>query len=387
MVDHLACTRCGQTASAAELTNTCACGAPVLAHYDLPALVAHAARPGVHRERTDVWRYREVMPIEPDETPLTLGEGWTPLVRSQRIGPALGLERLYFKDEGLNPTGTFKARGMAVAVHRARALGARSVILPSAGNAGSAAAAYCAAAGLGCTVAMPEQTPQPIIDECRAFGADLHLVAGSIANAGRWVQERIAENGSFDLSTLREPYRIEGKKTMGYELAEAFDWQLPDAIVYPTGGGTGLIAMWKAFDEMQALGWIGVERPRMIAVQAIGCAPIVAAFRAGAGAAMPVANPETVASGLRVPSALGDFLILATLRSSGGTAVSVSDPQLLDGAHRLASEEGILAGPEAGATVSALTKLLDAGAIARHERVVCFVTGHGLKYPAIMSAA
>jgi threonine synthase len=358
-----------------------------MAHYDLPGLAARATQPGNDRERTDVWRYREVMPIGADETPLTLGEGWTPLVRSQRIGPALGLERLYFKDEGLNPTGTFKARGMAVAVHRARALGARGVILPSAGNAGSAAAAYCAAAGLTCTVAMPESTPQPIIDECRAFGADLHLVAGSIANAGRWVRERIAENGSFDLSTLREPYRIEGKKTMGYELAEAFDWQLPDAVVYPTGGGTGLIAMWKAFDEMQALGWIGAERPRMIAVQAIGCAPIVAAFRAGADAAIPVADPETVASGLRVPSALGDFLILATLRSSGGTAVSVSDPQLLDGAHRLASEEGILAGPEAGATVSALTKLLDAGAIARHERVVCFVTGHGLKYPAVMSAA
>jgi threonine synthase len=358
-----------------------------MAHYDLLALAPRATQPGVDRERTDVWRYREVMPIETDETPLTLGEGWTPLVRSQRIGPALGLDRLYFKDEGLNPTGTFKARGMAVAVHRARALGARSVILPSAGNAGSAAAAYCAAAGLTCTVAMPEATPQPIIDECRAFGADLHLVAGSIANAGRWVRARIAENGSFDLSTLREPYRIEGKKTMGYELAEAFDWELPDAIVYPTGGGTGLIAMWKAFGEMQALGWIGAERPRMIAVQAIGCAPIVAAFRAGADGAMPVADPETVASGLRVPSALGDFLILATLRSSGGTAVTVSDPQLLDGAHRLASEEGILAGPEAGATVSALTKLLDAGAIARHERVVCFITGHGLKYPAIMSAA
>jgi threonine synthase len=387
VVDHLACTRCDQTVSADELRNTCDCGGPLMARYDLAAIAARVTHPGAGLERADVWRYRELMPIEADETPLTLGEGWTPLVRSQRIGPALGLERLYFKDEGLNPTGTFKARGMAVAVHRARALGARGVILPSAGNAGSAAAAYCAAAGLTCTVAMPESTPQPIIDECRAFGADLQLVAGSIADAGQWVRQRIAEDGSFDLSTLREPYRIEGKKTMGYELAEAFGWRLPNAILYPTGGGTGLIAMWKAFDELETLGWIGPERPRMIAVQATGCAPIVTAFRAGADTAPPATDPETVASGLRVPSALGDFLILAALRSSGGTAVAVTDPELLDGAHRLASLEGISAGPEAGATVAALLELLETGAIERHERVVCFVTGHGLKYPAVMSAA
>jgi threonine synthase len=290
------------------------------------------------------------------------------------------------KDETGNPTGSFKARGLAVAVHRARALGARHIALPSAGNAGSAAAAYAAAAGLGCTVAMPTDTPVPIVAETRAYGARVELVEGSIADAGRWIRERIASEGWFDVSTLREPYRVEGKKTMGYELAEDLGWSLPEAVVYPTGGGTGLIGMWKAFDELEALGWTGPKRPRMIAVQAAGCAPIVAAFDAGREEAEPVAEPRTVASGLRVPAAIGDSMMLGILRGSGGTAVTVTDAELLAGASRLAREEGILAGPEAGAAVAALPELLKRGVIAPGDRIALFVTGHGLKYPLLMNA-
>jgi threonine synthase len=328
-----------------------------------------------------VWRYREVLPVARGEEPLSLGEGGTPLLRSRRVGPAAGLGDLLLKDETLNPTGSFKARGLAVAVHRARSLGAERIVLPSAGNAGSAAAAYAAAAGMACSVVVPRGTPAPIVAETRAYGATVEIVEGSIADAGRRTREICAQEGGFDVSTLREPYRVEGKKTMGYELAEDLGWTLPDAIVYPTGGGTGLVGMWKAFDELEALGWIGPERPRMIAVQAVGCAPIVHALGAGADRAEPVADPRTVASGLRVPSAIGDFLILDILRRSEGTALAVTDAELLDGARRLAREEGILAGPEAGAAVAALPALLEV--VARDDRIVLFVTGHGLKYPAI----
>jgi len=333
-----------------------------------------------------IWRWREVLPVEPGEEPLTLGEGGTPLLRSRSIGPALGMPRLAFKDESCNPTLSFKARGLAVAIHRARALGARHVAIPSAGNAGSATAAYCAAAGLPCTIAMPTDTPAPILAECRAHAARVELVEGTIADAGAWIRERAADAGWFDVSTLREPYRLEGKKTMGYELAEAGGWTLPGAIVYPTGGGTGLIGMWKAFDEMEALGWIGAERPRMISVQASGCAPIVHAFEAGTTRAEPVRDPHTVASGLKVPSAIGDFLILAALYGSGGSAVAVEDEELLAGARSLAADEGIFASPEAGATVAALPGLLESGAIDPEAETVCFVTGHGIKYPVLCGA-
>lgn len=383
MIDHLACSRCEKLRSADELANVCPCGAPLLARYDLEEI---RERGGSQRggRTNDVWRYREVMPIGDGEEALTLGEACTPLTPSRRIGVSLGIDRLYFKDEGINPTGSFKARGLAVAVHRARALGASEVALPSAGNAGSAAAAYAAAAGVRCTVAMPLTTPEPIVEECRSFGARLELVDGSIADAGTWIRERSAERGWFDVSTLREPYRIEGKKTMGYELAETLGWTLPDVIVYPTGGGTGLIAMWKAFEEMETLGWIGSDRPRMVVVQASGCAPIVTAHKLGREAAEPVSHPATLASGLRVPAALGDFLILAAVRASGGTAVAVDDDALLSGARRLARDEGIHAGPEAGATVAALSTLIAEKHIDPTDRVVCFVTGHGLKYPVIM---
>ena len=388
MIRSLECAACGAEADAGRLQNLCpACGGPLLARYDLAGL-AHRWSPRDLAGRTrGLWRWREVLPIEPGETPLTLGEGGTPELTSRAIGPALGLRRLAFKDESGNPTLSFKARGLAVAVHRARVLGARHLAIPSAGNAGSATAAYAAAAGLSSTVAMPRDTPTPIVSECRIYGAAVELVDGTIADAGAWIRARADAEGWFDVSTLREPYRLEGKKTMGYELAEARGWTLPDAIVYPTGGGTGLIGMWKAFDELEALGWIGPARPRMVSVQAAGCAPIVAAYEAGAERAEPVREPRTVASGLKVPSAIGDFLILDAVRRSGGTALAVDDEALLAGARMLAREEGILASPEAGATVAALPRLLEQEVIGPEDRVVCFVTGHGIKYPVVEASA
>ncbi|MGH7542389.1 MAG: threonine synthase [Gemmatimonadota bacterium] len=387
MLARLECAGCGRAHPADRLQNLCPCGGPLLARFDLAALAGRWCRADLAARRRDLWRYREVLPIGPGEEPLTLGEGGTPLLRSRRIGPAAGLSDLLLKDETLNPTGSFKARGLAVAVHRARALGARRIVLPSAGNAGSAAAAYAAAAGIACSVVVPYDTPAPIVAETRAYGATVELVDGSIADAGRRAQELCAEEDGFDVSTLREPYRVEGKKTMGYELAEDLGWTLPDAVVYPTGGGTGLVGMWKAFEELEAIGWIGTERPRMVAVQASGCAPLVHAFDGGAARAEPVADPRTVASGLRVPSAIGDFLILDILHRSRGAAVAVSDEELLEGARRLAREEGVLAGPEAGAAVAALPGLLERGVVARDDRIVLFVTGHGLKYPAITELA
>jgi threonine synthase len=387
LIEGLECARCSLPAAADRLQNLCpSCDGPLLARYDLAGL-ARRWRPGaIVSRRRDVWRWREVLPISPEEEPLSLGEGGTPLVASRSIGPALGLSRLSFKDESVNPTLSFKARGLAVAIHRARALGAHHVAIPSAGNAGSATAAYCAAAGLPCTVAMPADTPVPILDECRAYGARVELVEGTIADAGAWIRERVAAEGWFDVSTLREPYRLEGKKTMGYELAESGEWALPAVLVYPTGGGTGLIGMWKAFDELEALGWISGERPRMVSVQASGCAPIVQAFESGSDRADPVREPRTVASGLKVPAAIGDFLILAAIRDSGGTAVAIEDADLLAGARRLAREEGILASPEAGATVAALPRLLEAGVVEPDDEIVCFVTGHGIKYPVLCGA-
>lgn len=387
MIQGLECATCGSAAAADRLQNLCpSCGGPLLARYDLVDLARRWQPRDLAARPRDMWRWREVLPISADEEPLTLGEGGTPLVASRSIGPALGFSRLSFKDESCNPTLSFKARGLAVAVHRARALGARHVAIPSAGNAASATAAYCAAAGLPCTVAMPVDTPVPILEECRAYGARVELVDGTIADAGEWIRERVAAEGWFDVSTLREPYRLEGKKTMGYELAESGEWTLPAAIVCPTGGGTGLIGMWKAFDELEALGWIGSERPRMVSVQASGCAPIVRAFEEGSARADPVQEPRTVASGLKVPSAIGDFLILAAIRASGGTAVAVEDADLLAGARRLAREEGILASPEAGATVAVLPRLLEEGIIGPDDEIVCFVTGHGIKYPILCGA-
>jgi threonine synthase len=338
---------------------------------------------GSLRDRpSTLWRYAEVLPGA--EVMISLGEGMTPLHRAEFLGRSLGLDRLYIKDESGNPTGSFKARGMATAVTMARRFGARHLALPSAGNAGGAAAAYGALAGLAVDLFLPADTPQPFRLEAAAYGATVHLVDGDISDCGVRVREGRGREGWFDLSTLREPFRLEGKKIMGYELAEQFGWELPDVIVYPTGGGTGLIGMWKAFEELEQLGLLrSTERPRMIVVQAAGCAPIVEAFGAGADSSTPWPEPRTYASGLRVPSVLGDRLILQALRESGGTALAVTDEEMAAAQLEMARGEGIFPAPEGGATLAAARRLVDDGSIGPADRVVLLNTGSGLKYPSI----
>ena len=378
-VSHLSCAACGQSYPPNRLYNLCQqCQKPLLVHYDLDR-VALSTRQLADRQAS-LWRYREVLPVERAENVISLGEGWTPLLHAQRLGRQLGLSRLYIKDEALNPTASFKARGMAVAVSMAKELGVKKLAVPSAGNAAGALAAYAARAGLDAHIFMPRDVPLANRLECQYYGARVTLVDGLITDCGRMVAEGQDREGWFDVSTLKEPYRIEGKKTMGYELAEQLDWQLPDVIVYPTGGGTGLIGMWKAFDEMERLGWIGPGRPRMVSVQAEGCAPIVQALADGADTGAPVAHPHPVAAGLRVPKAIGDFIILDILRRSRGTAVSVSDADLMAAAQQLAAAEGIFPAPEGAACVPALHTLLERGALKADERVVAFNTGGGLKY-------
>ncbi len=327
-----------------------------------------------------MWRYREVLPVEKDENIVTLGEGWTPLLHTERLGQKLGLRNLYIKDESQNPTQSFKARGMTAAVSMAKELGARKLAVPSAGNAAGALAAYSARAGLECFIFMPRDTPRANIVECEQAGAQVTLMEGLITDCGAEVSRRKDAEGWFDMSTLKEPYRIEGKKTLGYELAEQFDWTLPDVIVYPTGGGTGLIGMWKAFDEMEKMGWIGHERPRMVTVQAAGCAPIVRAFEDGKRFAEEFPNAATLASGLRVPRAIGDFLILDALRESGGTAIAVNDEELIAATREIGAAEGLFCAPEGAACLPALRKMIAAGQVKPEERVVLFNTGAGVKY-------
>ena len=384
---ELECSYCGAREDAARAASTCpACGKVLLVRYDLEAAAATLRKETLAERRTDMWRYAELLPVVEGANVVTLGEGWTPLLPAERLGTALGLSALYLKDEGSNPTGSFKARGLSAAVSRAKELGLTELVIPTAGNAGGALAAYCAAAGMRATVFMPRDAPAANRLECRLHGARLELVDGVISDAGRHAAAAAKEHGWFDVSTLREPYRLEGKKTMGFELAEQFGWELPDVIVYPTGGGTGLIGIWKAFDELEALGWIDSRRPRMVAVQAEGCAPIVHAFEAGSEFAEPVANPHTIAAGLRVPAAIGDYLILRTLRESGGTAVAVSDDAIREAVGLVAREAGILTAPEAAATVAAVPELLERGAIERDERVVLLLTGSGLKYMDVLAS-
>jgi threonine synthase len=327
-----------------------------------------------------MWRYRELLPISEERHVTSMGEGITPLLPAKRLGAKLGCERLFVKEEGLNPTGTFKSRGLSVAVSKAKELGAKTLAMASAGNAGAALAAYGARAGLEVWVFMPTDAPAMNKAECKAHGANLVLVDGLIDAAARVAREQIVEQGWFDLSTLREPYRVEGKKTMGFELAEQFSWLLPDVIIYPTGGGTGIIGMWKAFDELEALGWIGQRRPKMIAVQAAGCAPIVRAFERGSENAEPWEGAETIATGIKVPAALGDYLILRAIRESGGVAISVTDEEIIYSLTELAREEGIFACPEGAATLAGLKRLLAAGTISGSESIVLFNTGAGLIY-------
>jgi len=380
-VTHLECAACGLRHEARRLHNLCAeCGKPLLVRYDLKRAAASLMRESLPGRGPDLWRYREVLPVENDENIVTLGEGFTPLVHASRLGAQLRLSELYIKDEGQNPTQSFKARGMAAAVSMAKELGATKLAVPSAGNAAGALAAYAARAGLEAHIFMPRDTPRANVIECEQTGAQVTLMDGLITDCGAEVARRKDAEGWFDVSTLKEPYRIEGKKTMGYELAEQFDWELPDVIIYPTGGGTGLIGMWKAFDEMEQMGWIGSKRPRMVTVQASGCAPIVRAFEEGKRFAEEFPNAQTTASGLRVPRAIGDFLILDALRASGGTAVAVTDEELIDATKEIGAAEGIFCAPEGAACLPALKKMLTGGSVKPNERVVLFNTGSGVKY-------
>jgi threonine synthase len=379
-VTHLYCSSCGKQLEAGRLYNLCECGKPLMVAYDLERAGSSLKRDALAGRGCTLWRYREVLPVVLESNRVSLGEGMTPLLKAERLGSRIGMRNLYIKDESLNPTGSFKARGMAVAVAMAKELGARKLAAPSAGNAAGALAAYAARAGLEAFIFMPRDTPRANIVECEQTGAHVTLIDGLITDCGRIVAERKDAEGWFDVSTLKEPYRVEGKKTMGYELAEQFRWELPDVIFYPTGGGTGLIGMWKAFDEMQQMGWVGSARPRMVSVQAEGCAPIVQAFAAGATTGAEITNARTIASGLRVPRAVGDFLMLDILRQSKGGAVAVSDEDLVTAVKEIGSAEGVFAAPEGAACLPALKKMLANGEVGREERVVLFNTGAGVKY-------
>jgi len=372
-----------------QIHHLCSCGAPLVARYDLTAARRWSRDSLAGREPT-MWRYRELMPLIESrsgvEPPVSLGEGWTPLLHAPRLGAMLGLNRLYVKDESPNPTNSFKARGLSAAVTRAFYLGAKVLSVPTAGNAGNALAAYAARAGLTAKVFMPRDVKRPFIRECELYGAEVTLVDGLITDAGRIAAERGKPHGWYDVSTLKEPYRIEGKKTMGYEIAEQLGWELPDWIIYPTGGGTGMVGMWKAFSELAALGWIDpARRPHMVTVQAAGCAPIVRAFAAGAEKAAPWENAHTIADGLRVPRAIGDFLVLRALRDSGGAAIAVGDAEMVTGMKDLGRLEGVSAAPEGGAAVQALRVLVGEGRIKPQDRVVLFNTGGALKYLDVLS--
>jgi threonine synthase len=360
----------------------CDCGKPLRVDYDIQSMALAFTRNDLKDRRTDLWRYREALPLPAGTDPPTLGEGGTPLIPAPSLAVSLGMagESLLIKDEAVNPTGSFKARGMAVAVALAKELGARKLAVPSAGNAGGALAAYAARAGLEAHVFMPRDVPRANRLECELSGAQVTLVDGLITDCARLVQERQAAEGWFDVSTLKEPYRVEGKKTMGYEIAEDLDWTLPDVILYPTGGGTGLIGMWKAFDEIERLGWIDSRRPRMISIQAAGCAPIVSAFESGADEAGMFETARTVAAGLRVPRAIGDFIMLDIIRRSEGTAIAIEDAELMADARNLSASTGICACPEGGACLAALRKLISDGRIRPNEKTVLFNTGTGLKY-------
>lgn len=385
---HLECAACHLKHEARRLLNLCIeCAKPLLVRYDLDAAARTLTRDSLGGRRSDMWRYREVLPVENDDNVVSLGEGLTPLLRSKNLGRKLGIDELYIKDESQNPTQSFKARGMSAAVSMAKELGAKKLAAPSAGNAAGALAAYAARAGLECFIFMPRDTPRANVVECEQTGAHVTLMDGLITDCGAEVARRKDAEGWFDVSTLKEPYRVEGKKTLGYELAEQMDWQLPDVIIYPTGGGTGLVGMWKAFDEMEQMGWIGPKRPRMVTVQASGCAPIVRAFEEGKRHADEFQNASTVASGLRVPKAIGDFLILDALRESGGTAVDVRDDELIAAVSEIGAAEGVFCAPEGAACLPALRKLMDRGEVNPSERIVLFNTGAGVKYLEAFSSA
>src|SRR6202046_4011592 len=379
-VTHLECSVCAKQYDAGKIHNLCECGGPLLVGYNLEKAKESGNRDWIPNGPSNMWRYAPVLPVSKPAAIVSLGEGMTPLIHTKRLGSRLGASDVWVKDEGINPTGSFKARGLSCAISMCVELGVKKVAIPSAGNAAGARAAYAAAAGIEAHIFMPRDVPQANYIECCAAGAKVTLVDGLISDCGKMVAARKDAEGWFEISTLKEPYRIEGKKTMGYEVAEQFRWTLPDVIFYPCGGGVGMIGMWKAFDEMEQMGWIGPQRPKMIAVQAEGCPPIVKAFEEGKPRSEFYEHAETVASGLRVPKALGDFLVLNAVRESGGTAIAVSDEEMIEAAVDLATDEGIFAAPEGGACVAALKKLLANGFLKPSERIVIYNTGSGLKY-------
>lgn len=380
---HLACTLCGQShdATVPQNVSTC-CGKPLFAHYDLAAAARTLTRESLRTRTKSLWRYREVLPTKSDNDIVTLGEGFTPLLPAPRLGAKHGLKKLFIKDEAQNPTGSFKARGMTTAVSMAKQFGLKKLAVPSAGNAAGALAAYAARAGMEAHIFMPRDTPRANVIECEQMGAHVTLINGLITDCGAEVAKRKTAEGWFDVSTLKEPYRAEGKKTLGYELAEQLDWTLPDVILYPTGGGTGLIGMWKAFDEMRKLGLLpaSAKAPRMYTVQATGCQPIVRAFETGEKFAAEHVGAHTKASGLRVPKAIGDFIMLDALRSSGGGAIAVSDDEMITSTKEVGAAEGVFPAPEGAACYAALKRLLAAGKVQPEETVVLFNTSTGLKY-------
>ncbi len=378
---HLECTYCGAVYDANQLIRTCPEDGKVLfARYDLESAAKALPRERLASRPSTMWRYGEVMPVRDPANIVSLGEGFTPLLRTERLARDIGVGQLLVKDEGGNPTGSFKARGLSAAVSRAAELGVSRFTMPSAGNAGGALAAYTAAGGMEAHVFMPSDAPVANRVECEAYGARLTLVDGFITDAGKMSADAASELDLFDVSTLREPYRAEGKKTMGYEIAEQMGWDMPDVIVYPTGGGTGIVGIWKAIGEMEEMGWLTGKRPRMVCVQAAGCAPMVNAFLEGKRFASPFPDPSTMAAGLRVPAAIGDYLVLDAVRESGGTAVTVTDEEMIGGVHKLAAKAGIYAAPEGGATLAALEKLLASGDVGRDERALLLNTGSALKY-------
>ena len=377
---EIACPRCLKRFGLSELLNLCPCGSPLMVRYDLEKAKTAFVKSSLEGRVASLWRYRELLPLQNDANLISLGEGYTPILHAKTLGDELGLRRLWIKDEAQNPTGSFKDRGLSLAISRAKELGVKKAAIPSAGNAGGSFAAYAARAGIEAHVFMPRDTPIANQIEVAQYGARLTLVDGLINVCGRIIAEKKTTEDWFDVSTLKEPYRIEGKKTMGYEIAEQLNWRLPDVIIYPTGGGTGLIGMWKAFKELEELGWIGAARPRMVSVQASGCAPIVKAFDENKATAEPWQNAHTVASGLRVPQAVGDFLMLQTIRDSHGTALSASDDEMLVEIARVGKAEGIFFCPEGAACVAALRRLVGNGWIGPDDEVLIFNTASGLKY-------
>ena len=385
-LSHLECSRCGTGYDARQVQGTCTCGAPLLARYDIERVSAQVSQEDIAGRPPDLWRYHELLPVTDARRVISLGEGMTPLLPLPRLGQSIGVPRLWMKDEGLTPTGTFKARGAAVGVSRAAELGVPGVAMPTNGNAGAAWAAYAARAGLRSLIVMPAAAPSITRAECAAAGAELYLVDGHIGDAGAMIAAALpGRPGYQNVSTLKEPYRLEGKKTMGYEIAEQLGWRLPDVIVYPAGGGVGIIGIYKALRELRDLGWVDGKLPRLVAVQASGCAPIVAAFTSGAAESQPWPDARTVAFGITVPKALGDFLVLDAVRGTGGTAVAVDDEDLLADQREIARLEGSLICPEGAACVTAARQLRESGWLAASDEVVVLNTGTGLKYPDLIA--